>query len=102
MPVDGLPVGLRQGTQISGRLNRYCEALGSQKIAHTFGATNDHSGLRIGCYVDHNLMMFALLESRLLWSSSCCVFEEPVLHFVGRLAKCEFPKRNQGRFAKEV
>src|SRR5262249_10628861 len=45
VPVNSLAIAFRHRTHISGCFDCYCKALRTKKIAHTFGMTNDHSGL---------------------------------------------------------
>ena len=75
VPLERVPLGLRQPTQVVRRMHRDREAFRAEKIARPLGAPDQHGGLRIGRDQDED----PVLLSRIM--------RNPMLHFVVRWGK---------------
>ena len=101
MPLDRLPSLLRQAAQIAGGLDGDGEAFRAQKVAHAFGAPDEHRGLGIGRDQDQNLVVLCGRRGSVRGGARLVV-RHPMLDFMRGLPKRKLPQRDQSLFAKEV
>jgi hypothetical protein len=95
MFLDCFPFGQRQSAKISRRLNGHREARGAEKIAHPFRPPDHHSGRWIGRHPNQ----YSMGVGRFIGPIAV---PEPLLHFMRRVPKREFPQSDEGRFPEKI